>query len=159
MNFGESEVARFIYAEARLLDEGRYDDWLALFTRDAHYWMPAEWQQTDPLLQPSLMYEDWFLLKVRVQRLAGARTFSQKPRSRSCHVLQAPQILDGADDAADCHTWTPFHYTEVRGDHSTALTGWLKHHLVREGESLKIAQKRVELLNFDAPLPPLQLFI
>lgn len=159
MKLDLQSVGDFIYREARMLDEGRFEDWLELFTRDAHYWMPAEWQQTDPLLQPSLMYEDWFLLKVRVQRLTGARTFSQKPRSRSCHVLQMPQIDELTEDGQRCCSWTPFHYTEIRGDDSTSFSGWLKHDLQLIDDDIRIRQKRVELLNFDAPLPAIQLFI
>ena len=152
----EDEVVRFIYREARLLDERRFEDWLALFTDDAHYWMPAEWQQTDPLLQPSLMYEDKFFLTVRVERLSGARTFSQKPSSRSCHVLQCPQV----DELGEViRTWTPFHYTETRGDESISLDGWMKHELCVIDEALRIQLKRVELLTFDAPLPSIQLFV
>jgi len=35
------EVQQFLYREARLLDERRFRDWLALFTEDARYWMGA----------------------------------------------------------------------------------------------------------------------
>ncbi len=31
----------FVYAEARLLDEQRYEQWLDLFTEDLVYWMPT----------------------------------------------------------------------------------------------------------------------
>ncbi len=34
------EVERFYYDEAALLDSHRYDEWLALFSDDAHYFMP-----------------------------------------------------------------------------------------------------------------------
>src|SRR5262249_55241252 len=34
------EVEEFLYREAELLDERRFEEWLALFTEDAHYWMP-----------------------------------------------------------------------------------------------------------------------
>ena len=34
------EIAGFLYAEAELLDERRYDDWLALLADDIRYWMP-----------------------------------------------------------------------------------------------------------------------
>ena len=54
--------------------------------------MPLEWNQTDPRLTCSLMYEDKLLLSIRVERLKGARTFSQKPKSRCHHVLQTPQV-------------------------------------------------------------------
>ncbi|MCH7743411.1 MAG: hypothetical protein IIB71_12200 [Proteobacteria bacterium] len=34
------EVEQFLYHEARLLDERKFEDWLALLTDDIHYWMP-----------------------------------------------------------------------------------------------------------------------
>ena len=34
------EIAEFLYAEAELLDERRYDEWLALLADDIRYWMP-----------------------------------------------------------------------------------------------------------------------
>ena len=34
------ELEAFVYAEAELLDDGRYEDWLALFADDGIYWVP-----------------------------------------------------------------------------------------------------------------------
>jgi hypothetical protein len=34
------EIADFLYREAELLDERRYDEWLALLADDLRYWMP-----------------------------------------------------------------------------------------------------------------------
>ena len=39
----------FIYDEVRMLDEGRYTEWLNLWLADGHYWMPLDYQQTDPI--------------------------------------------------------------------------------------------------------------
>jgi hypothetical protein len=87
-----------------------------MYADDAFYWMPLEWNQTDPRLTCSLMYEDKLLLSIRVERLKGARTFSQKPKSRCHHVLQTPQV-DSRDAAANLYvTWTPIHYVETRLD-------------------------------------------
>jgi 3-phenylpropionate/cinnamic acid dioxygenase small subunit len=71
------ELIEFVVREARLIDQQRFDEWLALYADDAYYWMPLEWNQTDPRLTCSLMYEDKLLLSIRVERLKGARTFSQ----------------------------------------------------------------------------------
>ena len=157
----EADLVSFVYHEARLLDERRFAEWLDLFADDGHYWMPAEWRQTDPRLQSSLMYEDKLLLSIRVERLTGERTFSQKPQSRSQHVLQAPQV-DGIDDGpggAVGHTWTPFHYTEIRMDEQTRFAGWARHEIVDEDGRLRIRLKRVDLLDFDAPHGNIQLFM
>ncbi|MEI2384440.1 aromatic-ring-hydroxylating dioxygenase subunit beta [Breoghania sp. JC706] len=155
----EKDLIDFVTREARLLDDLRYDDWLALFAEDGFYWMPLEWQQTDPKLQPSLMYEDRLLLTVRVERLAGARTFSQKPKSRCQHLLQVPQV-DEIDEAGNVFkTYTPFHYAETRGDECTFYAGWARHTLRLEEGRLKIVLKRVDLVNFDAAFGNIQLFM
>jgi 3-phenylpropionate/cinnamic acid dioxygenase small subunit len=159
MSIAASDLVDFVYREARLLDELRYEEWLKLFTEDAHYWMPAEWQQTDPKLQASLMYEDMLLLRIRVERLAGARTFSQKPKSRAQHLLQAPQIDEINLAENRYRTWTAFHYAETRGDEWTMFAGWARHELRVEDGALKIVLKRVDLVNFDAAFGNIQLFM
>jgi 3-phenylpropionate/cinnamic acid dioxygenase small subunit len=36
----KQEIEDFLYREADLLDERRYDEWLALLAEDVRYWMP-----------------------------------------------------------------------------------------------------------------------
>jgi len=88
----DRDLIDFVIREARLIDQHRFDEWLELFAEDGIYWMPLEWGQTDTRLTASLMHEDKLLLTVRVERLKGNRTFSQKPKSRCHHVLQTPQV-------------------------------------------------------------------
>ncbi|ANY17460.1 aromatic-ring-hydroxylating dioxygenase subunit beta [Bordetella pseudohinzii] len=153
----------FVYAEARLLDEGRYEEWLELFTEDGRYWMPLAPGQDDPRLHASLMYEDRLLLRVRVERLAGQRTFSQQPKSRCHHLLQAPYVdLDHpeADAAAGRHVVrTAFHYVETRQDEKTLYAGWATHHLLAGPDGLRLRLKRVDLVNSDAAFGNIQLFM
>ena len=152
----ETEVARFIYKEARLLDEKRFDEWYELFTDDAWYWVPLVPGQADPLAHNSLAYEDKLLLKLRIERLKQPTAYSQKPASRCLHVLQAPDV-EKADNGFISRT--AFIYTETKGDESQryAATAW--HTLVQSGQGLKIRLKRVDLLNADAALPSIQLFL
>ena len=152
----EAEVVRFIYKEARLLDEKRFDEWYELFTDDAYYWVPLVPGQTDPLAHNSLAYEDKLLLKLRIERLKQPTAYSQKPASRCLHVLQAPDV-EKADDGFIART--PFIYTETKGDESQryAATAW--HTLVISTGELRIKLKKVEILNADAALPSIQLFL
>jgi hypothetical protein len=53
---------RFLQHEARLLDEGQFDEWLALFTADGSYWVPSEPDQDNPHETVSLIYDDRRLL-------------------------------------------------------------------------------------------------
>ena len=116
MTVTRDDLIDFIYAEARMLDEGRYDEWLDLWLPDGHYWMPLDWKQEDPLHVTSLLYEDMFMLKLRVERLNGARTFSQKPKSRCHHVIQRPFVDEMDDDTGRYVTNTSMHYVETRLD-------------------------------------------
>jgi 3-phenylpropionate/cinnamic acid dioxygenase small subunit len=154
----EATLAAFVYREARLIDQQRFDEWLALFTEDGRYWMPLEYGQTDRRLAASLMDEDVFLLRLRVERLKGNRTYSQKPRSRCHHVLQAPQ-LDRHDPAANEYVlWTPMHYVETRQDRQDLYAVWATHYLTVIDGALRIRLKQVELVNCDAAFGSIQLF-
>jgi len=149
----------FVRREAVILDEQRHDEWLGLFAPRGRYWMPSEPGQTDPLLVGSLMNEDLFMLRVRVERLKNHRTFSQKPFSRSHHLLQTSEIRARSDAERSYTVWTPFHYCESRQEEQNFYAGWMTHQFtVLEGE-LKIALKRVDLLNADAPHRSIQLFM
>lgn len=159
MNVNEKDLIDFIYREARLIDERRFGEWLDLFTEDAIYWMPLEWDQVEEKLTTSLMYEDKLLLRTRVERLEGERTFSQKPKSRCQHLLQVPQIDSMDADNNEYSTWTSFHYAETRFDEQQILAGWARHSLCVEAGQLKIRKKRVDLVNCDAPFRNIQLFV
>lgn len=153
------DLIDFVLREVRLLDDLRFDDWLDLFADDGFYWMPLEHGQTDPKLVCSLMYEDKLLLKVRIERLHGARTFSQQPGSRCHHLLQWPSI-ESRDEAAGVYvTRTAFHYVETRQDEQQLFAGWATHTLRSTDDGLRIQLKRVDLVNCDAAFPNIQLFM
>jgi len=154
----DATLIAFVYHEARLIDEQRFDEWLTLFAEDGRYWMPLEHGQTDRRLMASLMDEDLFLLRLRVERLKNNRTYSQKPRSRCHHVLQQPQI-DLRDAAANRYvTWTPMHYVETRQDRQDFYAAWVTHHLAVIEGTLRIQLKRVDLVNCEAAFGSIQLF-
>ena len=153
----KEELIDFVYDEVRMLDEGRYDDWLALWLPDGHYWMPLDYKQDDPLHVTSLLYEDMFMLKLRVERLNGARTFSQKPKSRCHHVIQRPYVDLIDDEAGRYVTVTQMHYVETRLDEQQLLALTARLDLARVDGKLRIAGKRVDLLNCDAAFGNIQL--
>ena len=155
MTVSKAQIIDFLYNEARMLDEGRFDDWLALWLEDGHYWMPLDYKQTDPHLVTSLLYEDMFMLRLRVERLNGARTFSQKPKSRCHHVIQRPFIDEMSDERII--TNTSMHYIETRLDDQFLLALTATHELCVVDGVIRIANKRVDLLNSDAAFGNIQL--
>jgi len=159
----EQDLIRFVRREARLIDERQFAQWYDLFTDDGFYWVPLTLNQPDGENHTSLMYEDKLLLKLRIERFGNPRSYSLHPEVRCLHVLQRPE-LEHADPGADggAGRWltrTNFVYTETRGDEQLmfAATAW--HTLVTVDGALRIRLKRVDLLNCDAALPSIQLFM
>jgi 3-phenylpropionate/cinnamic acid dioxygenase small subunit len=147
----------FIALEARLIDEQRFDEWLALFAEDGRYWVPlAGAAQEEGAAYNALADEDRLLLSLRVERLKNPKAHSQHPRRRCQHVLQASQQVAG--DGGACELRTPFLYIESRGARQLLLAGSATHRLVRVGDQWRIRLKRVDLLDAGEPLPAIQLF-
>jgi benzoate/toluate 1,2-dioxygenase beta subunit len=141
---------RFLLHEARLLDDGKFDDWLALFTPDAWYWVPSEPDQDNPHDTVSLIYDDRRLLETRVRRLASPRIYSQEPRSRTSRIVSNVSIEDSGNNA--CTVRSKFVMIEYRRDSQRLFAGTAFHRLVQADGGILIASKRVNLLNCDAPL-------
>ena len=147
----------FIAHEARLLDERRWDEWLALFADDGRYWVPLQGAaQQEGAAHNALADEDRLLLSLRIERLKSPRAHSQHPPSRCQHVLQASTVT--LDEPGRCELRTPFLYIEARGERQVMLAGSYLHRLVEAGGAWRIRLKRVDLLDAGSPLPAIQLF-
>ena len=153
------DLIDFVVKESRLLDEKRYDEWNALFTDDGYYWLPLVPDQEDPFNHTSHLYEDKLLRDIRVERLKSPRAFSQQPPSRCHHLLQVPTVEEFDAAGNRFVVRTEFHYTESQGDELHTFVGTCFHHLTVDRGTLRMTLKRVNLINCDAALPAVQLFI
>ena len=143
---------QFLIHEARLLDEARFDEWLALFTADAWYWVPSQPDQKSPRDTVSLIYDDRRLLETRVRRLMSPRIYSQEPRSRTSRIVANVTIDEAAADGQACTVRSKFQLLEYRRNAQAPFAGTSFHRLLRVGDDLRIAWKRVDLVNCDAAL-------
>jgi 3-phenylpropionate/cinnamic acid dioxygenase small subunit len=141
---------QFLLHEARLLDEGKFDDWLALFTPQAWYWVPSEPDQADPVETVSLIYDDRRLLETRARRLASPRMYSQEPPSRTSRIVSNVTLEDVNGNS--CIVRSKFMMIEYRRDHQRIFGGTMLHGLVKTDGRIMIAWKRVDLVNCDAAL-------
>lgn len=145
-------VQQFVSLEARLLDEWRFEDWLALFHPEGRYWVPMSWDQPDPVNHISLYWEDLKLLRLRMERLQHEATASQLPRSRTSHQI-TNLMLDPAEvDGADLSARAAFAMTEYRRQESRRFAGVVRYALAAdEGDAgFLMLQKRVDLLDCDS---------
>ncbi len=140
----------FLTHEADLLDQGRYEAWLALFTADGWYWVPSQLDQADPQLTISLMYDDRRLLETRVRRLTQSIMHAQTPRSAATRQVTNLAVTGRDGDAIVVRS--KFTMVEYRRNAQRVFAGTYIHRLVPAGGSFRIASKRVNLVNCEAEL-------
>ena len=143
-------LEEFIVHEARLLDERRFRDWMALFAEDGTYWVPAVPDQRNPLDQASLFYDDRELMRTRIDRLEHPRIHVQTPPSRTAHLV-GNVTIEQADDANGHYlVSSTVIMVEYRDEQQRVFAGRQHHRLRRDGASFRIVQKRVDLINCDS---------
>ena len=143
------ELREFAFAEARLLDAGRFEAWVDLFGEDGVYWVPSEPGQASPDGTLSLFHETKALLQLRARRLAHPQTHIQAPPVRTHHHLSN---LSGSDLGGGHYLMrSMLLMVEWRNGEQRLFSATCEHHLRRTPVGLRIAAKRVELLNCDAP--------
>lgn len=140
---------RLLHAEARLIDSGRLEAWLELFTEDCGYWVPTDVVGADPARIVSWEFNDRRRLEERVERLATGRAFSQVPATRTVHLYTNIEMLtDGSDGMQMLCSFLI--QTNLNGRVSQRA-GWNGYVLRRTPDGWRIRLKRINL--FDADLP------
>ena len=140
-------ISQFLYHEARLLDEQKWEDWNALFSEDGVYWAPASPGQPDPLHHVSLIYEDDLLRKVRIARFKSPAAYSLQPFPRTSHLVSNIMIDEVNGDALTVSS--RFQMSEFRRNKPLIYSGAYEHQLVEAGDAFKIRQKKATLVNCD----------
>jgi benzoate/toluate 1,2-dioxygenase subunit beta len=149
----QREVELFILREAKLLDSGQFEAWLALYAPQGIYWMPSQPGQTDPKGVASIMYEDHAILAMRVQRLLEARALVLTPMPRTTHLVTNIEVTESDSDAFAVEA--AFICIEHQGERQRIYSGRHTHNLVRENGSFRIALKQVALANCDGIHAPM----
>jgi 3-phenylpropionate/cinnamic acid dioxygenase small subunit len=145
-----SEIEQFLYHEAWLLDQGRLDEWLELFTEDATYWIPLQADQADPLGSSSIVYDDRRLLEVRVRQFQHPRAHARVPAPRTVHQVGNIRVVEA--EGHDVRVGSTLVLVEYRRERQRVWGALVEHRLRRTAEGLRIAAKRVDLVNSEAEL-------
>jgi len=145
----EREFERFLVHEARLLDERRFREWMALFADDGTYWVPAVPGQENPFDQASLFYDDRELMQTRIARLEHPRIHVQTPPSRTAHIV-GNVTLENTPAPGEYLIASTVIMVEYRNEKQRIFAGRQQHRLRRDGAGFKIVQKRVDLINCDS---------
>ena len=106
MTIDYQDICQALFQEARYLDDRQWDEWLACYTDDVTYWMPA-WDDDDKLTEDpqteiSLMcYADRGGLEDRVFRIRTERSSASMPEPRTSHNVTNVEVLAQRDDEVD----------------------------------------------------------
>jgi 3-phenylpropionate/cinnamic acid dioxygenase small subunit len=152
------EVAEFLYREADLLDERRYEEWLGLLAEDIRYWMPmrrnvkfgeAEREFTRETTDINWFDEGKDTLTRRVKQIQTGIHWAEEPVSRISHLVSNVQVIEATPLAADprevtvkCRFLIYRNRVETETD---ILVGKREDLLRREGDGWQIARRKIIL--------------
>ncbi len=151
------EAADILYKEARLLDEKRFDEWLALFTDDARYWVPCNRDDGDPNREISIIYDDRQTMRDRVSRLQSGVAHAQSPFSKTRRLITNIDVEKAGDGEAI--VFSNFVIYELRRSKQNAFAGHYEHHLRQENDGWKIGFKKAALINNDEVIDSLTFLV
>ena len=147
----KAECEAFLAREARMLDDGHFEDWLRLFAGDCMYWIPHDPDGGDPRKDICLAFDDRRRLEDRVVWLLTGKAYSQVPRSRTSRMLSNFEVFQ-TSDPEQFRVRSSFVVHEVRVHEQRAIPGWYGHRLRRVGDGWNIVIKQVNLLEADRGL-------
>jgi 3-phenylpropionate/cinnamic acid dioxygenase small subunit len=148
-----------LYREARLLDERRFDEWLELFTEDAHYWLPIKDESSPGQAgEPSLISDTRWGMEERVFRLTRTLAHAQNPPSRTQHDVTNVEVEEepGTELVVRCNQ-TVHEMREGDAFHvglaqPRLFAARCRYVLVAHDDGWRIREKRCDLLDRDRPI-------
>ena len=154
----DQEICAFLNREARYMDEGRYQEWLNLWSDELIYWVPCGGEEADPRTAVSIIYDDRTRLVQRVERLMSGTVLAVEPSLRMRRVVSNIDIISQAEDTVAVES--NFMLGVAHRGGPQVWVGRSRHDLRRIAPTdYRIRQKRVDLINADQELPLLQFLI
>ncbi len=147
------EIERFLFREARLLDDRRFHEWVELFTADARYWMPVRGDRNEktPAAEFSKEHELAYFdetretLKQRAQKLDTGMAWAEEPASRTRHLVANVEAYE-TDGPAHVKIYCNFIVYRTRLETKEDLfVGRREDLLHKENNSWKIAERKIFL--------------
>ena len=163
----ESEVRRFLYKEARLLDERAWRKWLDLWAEDAQFVMPSRWTvvagrdhhlSTHDAEPGEIAYfdETKMMLEARVAKLETGMAWAEEPPSTTTRLIGNIEV-EPAAHALDVHS--TFQIFRCRPDRAPETFVGRRHDVLRpDSGSFQIARRLVRLNTSVLSASDLELF-
>jgi benzoate/toluate 1,2-dioxygenase beta subunit len=135
--------------EARLLDQGRFEDWLALYSAQCVYWVPAT-PGGDPRREVAVAFDDRRRLEDRVYRLRTGHAWSQAPASRTVRLVGNVEVFPWKEEGLRVRS--NFLVSDFRTGETRFWSGWCGHRLRLRDQRYEIEVRQVNLIDCDQNL-------
>jgi benzoate/toluate 1,2-dioxygenase beta subunit len=135
--------------EARLLDQGRFEDWLALYSAQCVYWVPAT-PGGDPRREVAVAFDDRRRLEDRVYRLRTGHAWSQTPASRTVRLVGNVEVFPWKEEGLRVRS--NFLVSDFRTGETRFWSGWCGHRLRLRDQRYEIEVRQVNLIDCDQNL-------
>ena len=147
-----SRCSQVLFYEAACLDQRQWAEWLALYTEDAEYWIPAWTDEVTPTNDPqselSLIYYDGRAgLEDRVWRIESGLSPASQPMARTCHLITNIRITNEADEQPSVSSHWQVNVYKPEKQQSFIYYGFYEHVLRSKQDGYQIAKKKITLLN------------
>jgi benzoate/toluate 1,2-dioxygenase beta subunit len=140
-----AQCEEFLYLEARLLDDGRFEEWLDLYSAECLYWIPAR-VGADPARAVAIALDDRRRIEDRVVWLRSAYIWSQIPRSRTVRMISNVEVVRDGDDLL---VHSNFLLHDVRADRHVTHVGRYLHRLATGDAGFQVRTKQIHLADCD----------
>lgn len=149
----KEEIERFLYEEADLLDERRFDEWLNLLADDIRYVMPM--RRNAPPDRLDLEYtrsgqeicwfdEDKITLQKRVAQIHTGLHWAEEPASRVSHLVTNVRIVEINGDEVDTSCRFVV-YRNRQEDETDLFVGRRKDRLRRSVDGWRLTRREILL--------------
>lgn len=147
----KQEVVELVYREASLLDRRQWEDWIALYTEDAVYWVPAwrneEETTNDPETQLNMIYlRNRGGLEDRVFRIESRDSYASLPLDRTVHLVGNVLVEKAEDDTVTAWANCLVHVYSTKSGPTTRGSLY-DFTLRRENGALRIARKKITFID------------
>src|SRR2546421_2424626 len=137
--------------EARLLDQGRFKEWLELYAERCVVWVPGAEPAGDPRREVTVYFDDRRRLEDRIYRLSTGKAWSQVPPSRTVRLVTNVEAFR-TEGRTVLMVRSNFVITEFRAGETRTLAAWCGHRLQRRQVGWQIEAKQINLIDRDQSL-------
>jgi 3-phenylpropionate/cinnamic acid dioxygenase small subunit len=151
-NPSERDLFRMLVEkEARLLDQLRFDEWLAMYAPECIYWVPGTPDAGDPRREIAISFDDRRRMEDRIYRLRTGYAWSQAPKSRTVRMVSNVEVFTAKQGDARM-VRSNLLISEFRVDGTRYLSGWCGHRFTRTAHRWEIQARQVNLIDCDQNL-------